>query len=161
MSRNPCTHPGDVRLLEAVDVPELRHLTNVVVFPSTGLRPLCNMMAGGDLDGDVYFVCWDHRILNHLTQRSLYPPAMYTKPDLIKEKPAEESIADYFTFFLERDVLGQVANLHLNLCDFLGPKGPCDPRCIELSGLQSIAVDFAKHGECVPRDQFSDFIKMT
>lgn len=31
--------------------------------------------------------------------------------------------------------------------------------CIELSGLQSIAVDFAKHGECVPRAHFSDILK--
>jgi RNA-dependent RNA polymerase len=59
VSRNPCTHPGDVRLLNAVDRPEFHYLTNVIVFPSKGERPLCNMMSGGDLDGDVYFVCWD------------------------------------------------------------------------------------------------------
>lgn len=154
MSRNPCTHPGDVRILEAVDIPEFKHLYNVIVFPSTGLRPLCNMMAGGDLDGDVYFVTWDERILGKISPRSIFPPAKYSKPDIIHEKPAEESIADYFTFYLERDVLGQLANLHLNMCDFLGPHGPRDPRSIELSGLQSIAVDFAKHGESVPREQF-------
>jgi hypothetical protein len=34
------------------------------------------------------------------------PPAYYTKPDIIIEKPAEETIADYFTFYLERDCLG-------------------------------------------------------
>ena len=106
VGRNPCTHPGDVRLLEAVNIPELRHLQNVVVFPSTGERPLCNMMAGGDLDGDVYFVCWDERITSHLTEESIKAPAKYQKPDIIKTKPAEETIADYFTFYLERDVLG-------------------------------------------------------
>lgn len=117
VSRNPCTHPGDVRLLQAVDRPEFSHLVNVVVFPSTGERPLCNMMAGGDLDGDVYFVSWDEQLLAHLSEDKMQPPARYTKPDLIKEKPAEETIADYFTFYLERDVLGQLANLHLALCD--------------------------------------------
>lgn len=75
------------------------------------------MMSGGDLDGDVYFVCWDQTIMQHLTPESLYPPAKYTKPDIILEKPAEETIADYFTFYLERDCLGQLANLHLALCD--------------------------------------------
>ena len=81
VSRNPCTHPGDVRLLEAVDgIPELEHLVNVVVFPSTGERPLCNMMAGGDLDGDVYFVCWDQMILEHINEESMKAPATYTKP---------------------------------------------------------------------------------
>lgn len=87
VSRNPCTHPGDVRILEAVDMPEFRHLYNVIVFPSTGLRPLCNMMAGGDLDGDVYFVCWDERILRSITTANIYAPAKYSKPDIIHEKP--------------------------------------------------------------------------
>jgi RNA-dependent RNA polymerase len=41
VTRNPCTHPGDLRLLTAVDKPELRHLTNVVVFSSLGERPVC------------------------------------------------------------------------------------------------------------------------
>jgi hypothetical protein len=68
---------------------------------------------------------------------------------MIKEKPREETIADYFNFYLERDVLGRLANLHLALCDQMGKNGPLHPLCIELSGLQSIAVDFAKHGESV------------
>ncbi len=59
MSRNPVTHPGDIRMLNAVNIPELSHLFNVIVFSSKGERPQCNMMAGGDLDGDVYFVCWE------------------------------------------------------------------------------------------------------
>ena len=75
------------------------------------------MMSGGDLDGDVYFVCWDDVLLSHLSQSKIYPPAKYTKPDIIIEKPAEETIADYFTFYLERDCLGQLANLHLALAD--------------------------------------------
>lgn len=65
ITRNPATHPGDVRIMVGVDRPELRHLNNVVVFSSKGQRPACNMMAGGDLDGDVYFVCWDQTLLSH------------------------------------------------------------------------------------------------
>ena len=42
----------------------------------------------------------------------------------------------------------------------MGVKGPLDPKCIQLSRLQSVAVDFAKHGECVPREEFSHMIKM-
>jgi RNA-dependent RNA polymerase len=60
VTRNPCTHPGDLRLLTAVDKPGIcSDLINVVVFSSKGDRPQCNKMAGGDLDGDVFFICWD------------------------------------------------------------------------------------------------------
>ena len=46
VTRNPCLHPGDVRQLEAVDVPGLCHLVDCVVFPRQGSRPHPNEMAG-------------------------------------------------------------------------------------------------------------------
>lgn len=52
--RNPCFHPGDVRVVRAVDYPALHHLVNVIVFPSQGYRDLASMCSGGDLDGDDY-----------------------------------------------------------------------------------------------------------
>lgn len=74
VSRNPCTHPGDIRVLTAVDKPELRDLTNIVVFSSEGKRPECNKMAGGDLDGDVYFVSWDKELLEYLPKENVEDP---------------------------------------------------------------------------------------
>jgi len=38
-------------------------LVNVVVFSSKGDRPKADMMSGGDLDGDEFFVCWDSDLL--------------------------------------------------------------------------------------------------
>jgi len=49
----------------------LSHLYNVVVFSSKGERPCCNMMAGGDLDGDVYFVSWDSELISHLKEEEM------------------------------------------------------------------------------------------
>ncbi|KAL6843314.1 hypothetical protein ACP4OV_027027 [Aristida adscensionis] len=63
VAKNLCLHPGDVRILEAVDVPDLHHLVDCLVFPKKGERPHANEASGRDLDGDVYFVTWDERLV--------------------------------------------------------------------------------------------------
>lgn len=156
VTRNPCTHPGDIRLLKSVDKPDLRNFFNVVVFSSKGPRPSCNMMSGGDLDGDVYFVAWDKELLSYIRPDSIHKPADYSKNELIKEKPESDDIADYFVFYLQRDVLGKVSNLWLLLADKNGQHGPLNEDCIKLSHMCSVAVDFAKHGECVSKENFQD-----
>jgi hypothetical protein len=52
--RNPCFHPGDIRVVTAVDCPSLHHLRDLVVFPSVGEQDIPSMCSGGDLDGDQY-----------------------------------------------------------------------------------------------------------
>ncbi|ONI10959.1 hypothetical protein PRUPE_4G078800 [Prunus persica] len=59
VAKNPCLHPGDMRVLKAVNVPALHHLVDCVVFPQKGKRPHPNECSGGDLDGDLYLVSWD------------------------------------------------------------------------------------------------------
>ena len=86
-------------------------------------------MSGGDLDGDVYFVCWDKTLMAHLTPEMIEPPAKYSKPTLLNEQPQGDTLADYFIFYLERDVLGKLANLHLALCDQNGVDGPKHQDC--------------------------------
>lgn len=112
------------------------------------------MMAGGDLDGDVYFVCWDADLLKNFSPSNMVAPQGYVKPTIVKDKPQGNTLADYFCFYLERDVLGSLANLHLAMCDYYGQKGPMHDDCTKLSHLCSVAVDFAKHGECVSQDEF-------
>lgn len=59
VARNPCYNLSEIRKVRTVFVPGLQHLENCIVFPKKGSRPLTNILSGGDLDGDFYFVSWD------------------------------------------------------------------------------------------------------
>lgn len=50
-------------MLQAVDVRDMRHLRNLVVFSQQGSRPTPNEISGSDLDGDLYFCSWDDRLI--------------------------------------------------------------------------------------------------
>ena len=47
---------GDIRKLEAVDIPMFHSLKNVIVFPQHTPRPHPKEMSGGDLDGDTFWI---------------------------------------------------------------------------------------------------------
>jgi hypothetical protein len=60
MYRNPCLHPGDLRLVEAVDIPELHLTPDVLILPAEESDySLAASCSGGDLDGDQFSVIWD------------------------------------------------------------------------------------------------------
>ncbi|CAI9096669.1 OLC1v1032867C1 [Oldenlandia corymbosa var. corymbosa] len=82
VAKNPCLHPGDVRILEAVDLPELRHLDDCLVFPQKGDRPHTNEASGSDLDGDLYFVTWDENLIP--PSKSSWTPMDYAPGETIK-----------------------------------------------------------------------------
>ncbi|CEG64383.1 hypothetical protein RMATCC62417_01363 [Rhizopus microsporus] len=142
--RNPCFHPGDIRVVQAVDRPNLHHLVNVVVFSSKGYRDIPGMCSGGDLDGDDYSVYWDPMLI---PPRKNYPPMDYTaaKPRLVEDVTIRD-IQRFFVNYINNDNLGQIANAHLATAD-MSDKGAMDGRCILLAQLHSEAVDFPKSGK--------------
>lgn len=38
VAKNPCLHPGDIRVLCAVNIPALHHMVDCIVFPQQGER---------------------------------------------------------------------------------------------------------------------------
>lgn len=145
VSKNPCMHPGDILVLDAIDVPELRHLVNVVVFPMKGSRPHPNEISGSDLDGDLYFVSYDPRII----PGGRTSPMEYETTGAVSQMDRDVTVADIINFlvdYFEHDNLGKIANAHLSIAD-LSELGPNDPKCIELCKLHSDAVDFPKTGK--------------
>lgn len=162
VAKNPCLHPGDVRVLSAVNVPTLHHMVDCVVFPQKGKRPHPNECSGSDLDGDIYFVCWD---------RDLIPPQQINPMDytpaptkVLDHDVMIEEVEEYFTNYIVNDSLGIIANAHTVFADKEYDKAYCDP-CTELAKLFSIAVDFPKTGVPaeIPRNlrvkEYPDFME--
>ncbi|KJZ69606.1 hypothetical protein HIM_10994 [Hirsutella minnesotensis 3608] len=145
VGRNPSLHPGDIRVVLAVDDPKLHHLKDVVVFPSTGDRPVPNMLAGGDLDGDDFFVFWDPDLIP--TQWN-FPPMDYAapKPRTLARDVNVDDIREFFVKYLKNDCLGLIAHAHLGSAD-ADPLGPKSQLCFLLTDLHSKAVDYPKTGE--------------
>ncbi|XXH03156.1 D-lactate ferricytochrome c oxidoreductase [Hypoxylon texense] len=144
LGRNPSLHPGDVRVVEAVDVPALRHLRDVVVFPAVGDRDIPSMCSGGDLDGDDYFVIWDPQLI---PSEWNFPPMVHEAPKS-KELQRDVRVTDLISFYvryMKNDSLSTIAHAHLAKCDAL-LDGPKDPQCIELAHLHSNSVDYPKTG---------------
>ncbi|KAF2435682.1 RdRP-domain-containing protein [Tothia fuscella] len=151
LARNPSLHPGDIRVVYAVDVPALHHLKNVVVLPQTGDRDLGNMCSGGDLDGDDYLLIWDQDLI----PRKWDHPAMDftpTPPRRLDRVTTVDDMTDFFVTYMKNDCLPTIAHAHLAFADYLDD-GVKDEKCLRLAQLHSQAVDYNKSGvpAIVPR----------
>ncbi|KAH7057296.1 RNA dependent RNA polymerase-domain-containing protein [Macrophomina phaseolina] len=152
VARNPSLHPGDVRVVQAVNQPKLHHLKNVVVFPQTGDRDIPNMCSGGDLDGDDYMVVWDKELI----PQKNYKPMDFTPPQKqTVQKVTMEHITKFFVEYIKNDSLGVIANAHLAAADF-EDEGVMSKRCnigLELARIHSTAVDYPKSGVAAIMDK--------
>ncbi|XP_027360341.1 RNA-dependent RNA polymerase 1 isoform X2 [Abrus precatorius] len=159
VAKNPCLHPGDVRVLRAVDVPALYHMVDCVVFPQKGHRPHTNECSGSDLDGDIYFVCWDPELI---PPRPIQPMEYTAAPS--EKLDHDVMIEEYFTNYILNDSLGIIANAHTVFADREPSKAMSKP-CIELAKLFSTAVDFPKTGvpAVIPQElyvkEYPDFME--
>ncbi|KAK2629689.1 hypothetical protein QTJ16_000509 [Diplocarpon rosae] len=145
VGRNPSLHPGDLRVVQAVNIAALHHLRDVVVFPLRGDRDVPSMCSGGDLDGDDFFVIWDPALR---PPEWNCPPMNYSapKPREIKRPVQITDLMKFFVRFMKNDSLPTIAHAHLCQSDLTnaGVKGA---ECLELAKLHSKAVDYVKTGQ--------------
>ncbi|KAJ9607340.1 hypothetical protein H2200_008413 [Cladophialophora chaetospira] len=156
IARNPSLHRGDVRVVKAVNVPQLHHLCDVLVVPTTGDRDLPSMCSGGDLDGDDYVVIWDPDLI----PQDWNPEAFHyhaPKP-VTKDEISTEDIINFFYDYMQNDFLGRIANAHLAAADYLNEGVNSEP-CLKLVELHSMAVDYPKTG--VPAEMSRDLERNT
>uniref|UniRef100_A0A6N2K1Z1 RNA-dependent RNA polymerase n=1 Tax=Salix viminalis TaxID=40686 RepID=A0A6N2K1Z1_SALVM len=148
IAKNPCLHPGDVRVLEAVDAPGLHHLYDCLVFPQKGERPHTNEASGSDLDGDLYFVTWDENLIPP-SKRS-WTPMQYDAAEakLLARPVNHKDIIEFFAKNMVNENLGSICNAHVVHAD-LSEHGAMDENCLTLAELAATAVDFPKTGKIV------------
>jgi len=119
-------------------------MIDCVVFPSKGDRPHPDEMSGSDLDGDMYFVCWEETLL---------PPEANREPMNYKPKPKHAvygpvTEVNFIGSYIDGDKLGVIANSHLAHAD-ADEKGIFSDNCLQLAQMHSDAVDFPKTGYVV------------
>lgn len=144
LARNPSLHPGDIRVVKAVNAPELHHLKDVIVLPQTGDRDISSMCSGGDLDGDDYLVIWDPDMLPKDWFRSSMDYSAPKAPTLSRAVTVND-ITSFFVTYMKNDRLPQIAHAHLAFADYL-EDGVNDEKCKRLAALHSAAVDYNKSG---------------
>ncbi|KAF7080288.1 hypothetical protein CFC21_084390 [Triticum aestivum] len=143
VAKNPCLHPGDIRILEAVYTPVLDHMVNCVVFPQQGPRPHPDECSGSDLDGDIYFVSWDPDLIpTRMVAPMDYTPA---PTETLDHDVMIEEVHEYFANYIVNESLGIIANAHVVFADRESLKAESTP-CIKLAELFSVAVDYPKTG---------------
>ncbi|XP_018450904.1 probable RNA-dependent RNA polymerase 5 isoform X2 [Raphanus sativus] len=129
--RNPGLHFGDIHVLKATYVKALEEYVGNskygVFFPQKGPRSLGDEIAGGDFDGDMYFISRNPELLEHLKPShepwvSSTPPNNINsakKPSQLSQEELEEELFNMYlkTRFHASNVVGMAADSWLTKMD--------------------------------------------
>jgi RNA-dependent RNA polymerase len=150
VTKNPCLYPGDIRRLQAVDIPDLRpFIRDCIVFPVRGFRPHSNEISGSDLDGDQYWVYWGRE----LTVNQTIPPLAYTPASKkIVPEVTSELIINHILDILDDQTSGIISNTHSVVAD-KDPNGTKSIDCKYLAELFPRAIDSIKTGEQIDMEK--------
>ena len=180
VTKNPCLHPGDIKILKAVNnevvYKNLSHMINVIVFSSledeNDKRPIQNQISGGDLDGDVYYVSWNKDIIDGIIKRNVpsqedpkYPQStksednsnsnitgiVHSNITLDKTISMNDVILSHINT-MKNDLVPLISNLYLAHADNDLIQGPFNEKCRMLSDLFIIAIDSQKNGKFISQD---------
>ncbi|KAI0717586.1 RNA dependent RNA polymerase-domain-containing protein [Cerioporus squamosus] len=154
ITRMPCFSTGDIRKFTAVVRPELDHIENCIVFSRMSPRSIPDMIASGDLDGDLYIVIWDQALIPPTQVPVLTRPRASSQPpgtptDVRRTCTPEGMMADAIDTFVKYRGQGLlVARLHGKWVEAAQttPALAASPLARGLVKLNEEALDMVKNG---------------
>jgi len=139
VSRSPSYWPGDIRVLQAIqpkDTTIIQQMKNVIFFATSGIRPDVDKMSGGDLDGDLYLVVWDKRLLRYKHEIAMEGPLNYCGGSPSNQANEEDWLS--YVAKWENSLLAQIDSCFYYQAEEHGVKSE---QCKELSMIFSRMVD--------------------
>ena len=150
--RSPSLHPGDIKILKAVNNPLLGHMINVIVFSKKGKRPT----SGGDLDGDRYFISYNDDITNNIKDTNFKPlkDLKYSEKsnknvkNIKNEKITIKDSIKCMIKITSNNLVSKICDNHLSFADESILKAK-DPNCIKLCKYFNQEIDASKTGNFI------------
>ena len=169
ITKNPCLHPGDLRIVKSINNNEinnkLKHMKNVVVFSSEkGKRPIQNMISGGDLDGDCFFISWNKNLIDNIKIRNFEALEDFknncnnlSNDNSLNSTNIMDNIIEAKIKSTKCFIIPKISSLHISIADNDVEKYAFNEKCIKLSKLFSIAIDSEKTGIFISQNELNEF----
>ena len=166
VTRYPCVKPEDGRLIPViVERPDAMSPTDwaflsgqkfgSLYFSTAGPESIPMACAKGDLDGDLYVICWDESIIEHLSRRPellepFVPPPVEPKPANKMQSDgwlgrAQDHLRDPATLQEGKEV-GRYCTAWQKAVKAAGPGGVADADAIALGEAFAQTLERGKHG---------------
>jgi len=162
VTRNPCYHPGDVRVLKMTKEKQgYENLKDCLVLPVKGQRPHAFECFGGNLAGNMFFVSWDKNLIPSVKENPCdYSPTVaarvrqastksvskalekFKKGRNDKELKSRDEMLEYFATFSD-EIPRMIEGEYMKCATALGPSSK---QCRQLSKLLYQAVSWSLDG---------------
>jgi len=172
VTRSPCIKPKDGCMVpivkekpETVSIEDWKCLCRrpfgsiIFASPNKGMTPLPNQIASGDLDGDLYFCCWNKEVLNAIkteplrevpthdeeTSASLNEEGNIIRDEMWLQK-AQQMMIDSTAMQQLNALFGKLYSLSIKEADASPDLFMQHPDAIAFANAFTQALDHGKHG---------------
>ena len=171
VTRFPCNLPSDGRILpnvtskpDAMSDADWNWMNELpfgaIIFSDApeGMKPLPEMVADGDLDGELYFVCWNQDVLRNVKPEPVEniavidEPAIENEPQLNENwlEDAQQQMIDASKVQEMNELVGKLYNLIKGAAIANEELVSYDPKAMAFANGYKYALQYSKHGGLVP-----------